>query len=733
MKCLPFPRLLLLATCLVPVSNALAQRARFESTGGPLAVSTKARGLESIDGVLWASGPRYKASFTAAGVTFVPALGRRSPRTRSLAIQLESCGRTDEVRTAGAASPEPLDFEVRYHRPGVTERYAVLAEGIEQSFVFDERPAGHGDLVLHLRLTTDLPLAACSPQALRFEDAQLGGVCVRDLAAIDAAGNRCPGTLQAAQDPGPEGAFRVELVIPAAFVDTAMLPLVVDPMFGTTLQPGPGPDDEYQDVAYEPTQDMYLVVWDRSASILAIDLVGQRVSGSGNLVGGLITLRSGVVGLSPNRVAAVDARDTFVAVWYEVGVQTDVWAAAVHAGTGTTSGPLLLTGGSTNDENPDVGVASDADDAAIVVWDNYPQAVVRGMRVTVAPGGALTTGTVVDLCPIGAGRGPRLSRRGGSRLLATWYQPGTPRIDGAVIDQNLQVLTSFPIVPAAPDLRGHSTDGDGVDWIVAYERGGGYPNSDIYGRCVHYDAATNQATVGPAVPIANQPTVTETEVSVAWLGSAAAIGYVSVNDWNGPAWTTSTVVKVVDGFTCAACQPAAIAVTRPAMWGHSSPRLVARPGGNGTAPEALFTYMELPPGTLSLVYAQRFRSDDGLEWDRGGACGGGTAWHGCAVPGNSGYSLRLEGAPPLAPTFLFVGTTLANVACGACTIVPDPASGAASFVGLTSGTGASAVALPIPAQSSLVGFSFFEQWLTWAPGSSCFDLAVSNALEIQLQ
>src|SRR5690606_28844953 len=126
--------------------------------------------------------------------------------------------------------------------------------------------------------------------------------------------------------------------------------------------------------------------------------------------------------------------------------------------------------------------------------------------------------------------------------------------------------------------------------------------------------------------------------------------------------TTSAVVATIDAYACTACEPPVAAVSGPAGF----PRLCVRPGANGVAPEAMFTFVESVGSRTLLVVAHRFRSDDGLEWDRGGGCGGGVAAHGCAVVGNGGYSLRLGGAPPQVPALLVVGARAANIGCGAC-------------------------------------------------------------------
>jgi hypothetical protein len=715
-------------TALAAIASLLAPLAAQQPTGprvAPFAADAEARGLESVGGVLTASGAHWKATLTADGVAFVPALGRRSPRPRPLAFELLSFGRADGApAAAGSATPVAGDFEVRYARTGIVERYAVLPQGLEQSFVFAQRPRGSGDLVVRGRVRTDLPLARAADGALRFVDPPVGGVSIGGVTGIDAVGRRAAGALRCERD-AADSCWIVELSLPAAFVDGAELPLVLDPFFGPVLTPSAGPDDMYCDVAYEPTHDTWLFVWDRSTSVFQIDLVGQRFSGAGTPIGGLLTIASGLQGLSRNRVVTVDARDAFVVAWWDTWTQSEVSAASVHAATGVVHGPLLLGPG----KDPDVSAPTDQDDAAVVVFEDPLLGGIRGLRLTVAPGGAIAAGPVQQLSPNGIF--PIAPRTGGAsgRLLIAWLRQAPAAIEGVVVDHNLQplaggVLFANPAVPNTVQL-----DGDGSQWIVAWSAGTG--GGDVFCRRITFDPALATLTTGPQVTIASQPNVNENSVCVAWLGGAAAIGWFAVANFGTPQQSTSTMVATIDGSACTQCAAAVTAAVLPAGWFCNNARLAARPGGNGTAPLAMFTYTEGSAAGAAVV-AHRFRSDDGLEWDRGGACGGGTATHGCAVVGNGGYALRVDGAPPLAPVLVVLGTQVANFACGSCTVVPDPATGTALLVGATSAAGTANQALPVPPAPALTGFRFFEQWLTWT-GTGCFGLAASNALEIQLQ
>ena len=233
------------------------------------------------------------------------------------------------------------------------------------------------------------------------------------------------------------------------------------------------------------------------------------------------------------------------------------------------------------------------------------------------------------------------------------------------------------------------------------------------------------------LPFATSPTFAEKQPAVGWLGNAAAIGYVSA-DFMSPTYVTRTAVGTIDGFACTPCEAAGVATTRGAGYGHFDTRVAVRPIA-GASPEVLLTWGEDDPVAGVTINVRRFRSDDGVEIDQGGGCGGGTARHGCARPGNAAYSLQLTGAPALQSTLLVFGTGMIAAACGPCSIVPDPATGNVLLVGATTVAGAAVVPLPIPAQGALVGFEFIEQWLTRSPTGACFGFAASNALKVRLQ
>lgn len=170
---------------------------------------------------LWGFGARYRALFVADHVEFLTCTAA-APAPLQIALRPTAAGRGTTRQPLPAAAPIEQGLAVRYHRGTVVEVYDVRPQHMEQSFVFHELPAGEGDLVVDLKLDTALPLLSVATDRLEFGD-EHGGVVINGVVGIDAEGDRVPGSLSF------EGGV-LSLRLPAAFVQTAALPLVLDPL-----------------------------------------------------------------------------------------------------------------------------------------------------------------------------------------------------------------------------------------------------------------------------------------------------------------------------------------------------------------------------------------------------------------------------------------------------------------------------------------------------------------------
>src|SRR5262249_42160608 len=121
---------------------------------------SRTAGLQLLDGELWGGAQDYKVRFAADAVTLTPALGKQAPRDYPLTLRLESVGRGATFGPLTARAPTFAGLRVEYDRGVAVERYDLDAAGLEQSFVFATRPQGSGDLVVRVRLATDLQVTA---------------------------------------------------------------------------------------------------------------------------------------------------------------------------------------------------------------------------------------------------------------------------------------------------------------------------------------------------------------------------------------------------------------------------------------------------------------------------------------------------------------------------------------------------------------------------------------------
>lgn len=115
--------------------------------------------VTELDGGLWGFGQRYKAEFRAQDVEFTPALGHLAPHNMTVGLALRSVGRGATETPVSPAARSYAGNQVVYRRAEVAERYDVRLDGLEQSFVFDQLPAGEGDLVVRATMTTEFVVA----------------------------------------------------------------------------------------------------------------------------------------------------------------------------------------------------------------------------------------------------------------------------------------------------------------------------------------------------------------------------------------------------------------------------------------------------------------------------------------------------------------------------------------------------------------------------------------------
>ena len=167
-------------------------------------------------------GSDYKARFDRSGVAFTPALGRRAPHNLPLRWTSRAFQRGQHLVELGAREPSRKGDAIEFVRSACVERYEIGVDGIEQSFVFTERPDGHGDLRVTLDVETELSAVRRDGDGWVFEIEGIGGVRVGGVTGVDADGEKVSGSIQ-------WNGSSLELSLPHEFVEHAKLPLVLDP------------------------------------------------------------------------------------------------------------------------------------------------------------------------------------------------------------------------------------------------------------------------------------------------------------------------------------------------------------------------------------------------------------------------------------------------------------------------------------------------------------------------
>ncbi|MBL8723395.1 MAG: hypothetical protein JNK49_05080 [Planctomycetes bacterium] len=224
------------------------------------------------NGPLWAIGGTWKARFDGLGFDFVPFFGSEAPQNFPLRVELQA------ARIGGIALPlhrgqvERHGAAIHTARGPLVEVVDTAMDQIEQSWVFAELPQ-RAAVVVDVRLAGAFA-ASRTERGLRFTNDH-GSVDYHGAVARDAAGKSLPLEIEWLGD-----AARIE--IPAHFVATAQLPLVLDPVLSTNSSVAPGlPANRAQrapDVASVGPNRIACVVWSRTWSATDEDLVVQLLN-----------------------------------------------------------------------------------------------------------------------------------------------------------------------------------------------------------------------------------------------------------------------------------------------------------------------------------------------------------------------------------------------------------------------------------------------------------------------
>jgi hypothetical protein len=368
---------------------------------------------------LWAAGGAYKLHLAAKGVTYVPYLGADASRSWPLTFRL--------ARVTSSGKDLPVDPRAQLERVrdtvslvhgSVTERWQLRAAATEQSFVFARLP-DRGELVVEVGFETELEVHGRGA-GFRFAGPD-GGVDYGAAIAIDASGNRIALESSLVDD-------RIVHRVPAAFVATATLPLVIDPIVSTFESQTSSYDFGSPDLAFEAGSGHFMLVYERRYSQTDTDVwcelrdqQGGAVAGSGAWID-VSTADWRKPQVAGNRAAQ---RFLVVAEARATGAQvTEVRARIRHAIPPFTLLPAITVSTMSNAAvDPDVGGDGNpvGPDHWAVVWEHRHSGTDGDVHYRmVRDDGTFTTGSSLVLENSSAEeRRPRISKSNGSSDAAT--------------------------------------------------------------------------------------------------------------------------------------------------------------------------------------------------------------------------------------------------------------------------------------------------------------------------
>lgn len=712
--------LALFALTVLPLAAQSPLPSTIEAVGDRTTITGNS-GLQPSASGLRGGGAAYRADFIAGERRFEPALGRLAPTTSRVSLSPKALRRGEQALSLLRSQALPQQHErcaVFAHDGGVEERFDVRPEGLALSWHFPQPLAGDGDLVVRYAVASSLGTPRSDGDGLAFVG-EHGGVHVGGVTGVDARGHTVAGSLQWV-DGG------LELSLPDAFLDTAVYPVVLDPLIGTWFPVSSGLtfDDGEPDAAYDATTNRFLVVWRRTFSATDSDVRGQLVAASSTLVGGTIFFgSSGVV--SPPRVANLGVRDRFVTAWSQLDAGTSsVEFQAVEAGSGALGFATTVIS-STTDQYSGVGIGCETDATigtsrgVVVVYDDPGVDAIRARRFWWNSADALLSAAsysvFVDTLLGVAYSQPAISRTAaadGSLLVAAKRRSvllGSSAIEVARISSapggvsaTVVVASNSGDVLAAPDV-----DGYGDRWNVAWEQNsvaGTLTYDAVKVAPVRFDAVANALVVGTPVTFGGSPLGQARAPSLGWTPGRTWLGYEFTATLPAPA-TTTLRVAAIDSASCTSCNDS-FTVGFP-----DGPRIVVATGVSGgatTMETALVVYHD----TFHDVNAQLLRNygTSGSIADLGGACGasGFQSFSHSPGIGSSGLRNTLSGLPAstLAAIFNFSQPTGTSV-CGTCIWVPFSVTVAPPILG-----GTASVEFGIPCLPALVGAQFESQWTT---------------------
>ena len=703
-----------LAAQLPTASSRLPDSALPDSTiPETVAIGTFAGIAADPDGTPWAVGPDYKAALRPGGIEFVPALPT-APDNRRFTLRLDRIVRGGDVLHAAdpghAPSPQCDGQDVRYQRGGIVEHYRVDARGLELSFVFAERPAGDGDLVVHCDVGGGLRPEPLTDGTLRFTDGRFGGVHIGHVTGIDARGERCRGGLAVVDG-------QLELRLPDAFVDGAQFPLVLDPWLSTaSLVPQGGGNDSFVSGTGRQVQLFTGTTWvwcrtfsQSDSDVYAVE--SNNSSGTSSLLA--IANNANLVETAP--VITTVNNQWRPIVWQEGPSANGPWTLQMRAMNQITPLPAVLTiaaGG----ERPSLSARRDFVSSMLISYVE-PGVGIR-VRVFTAPS---TLGAAQTVSPLSPGQSifgtPRLSEGHTPTApagLIFEVDPGIPGVGHTLavraIGASGQSVGVTNLIVANGSDFDPAIAGNGDHFLAAFTR---------FGQLQQVRLTWNGTTLTAGAPTLFD-TVRGKSPALAWCGDR----YVAL--W-GRATATAGDDEIMLGVYGSDGTLTRPLETLPTVAQPNQQQPTIRSGfATGSDPlRAVVSWIETPVGGGSGTACTRtfLTVIGGTPVNLGGSCVGNSCTsllpcgytQGAFAPGNQTFQIRLQYQDQSAPFALLnlADSSQAPIGCGPCNLMVPLVT-----VVVNNAPGELAVTWPLPFQFSALGFELEFQWVMFGTTSS---------------
>src|SRR5688572_14442384 len=212
---------------LLSASAARAEQAPFDLGAVVRRVHFGFRSEATEPGVFTGGHSQYTVRAGAAGHEIRPyRWDGGSVEGAALKLGVAELTRGVDIGRGAAVAEVASDGRFRLRREGVSEELTNREEGVEQSWRFEARPSGAGDLVVRVPFAGQI-YAGTTQHGLHFLDPVTGlGFRYGHATWIDAQGN---GTdVAAGIEPG-----HIVLRVPAELVDSSSYPAVLDPIIGS--------------------------------------------------------------------------------------------------------------------------------------------------------------------------------------------------------------------------------------------------------------------------------------------------------------------------------------------------------------------------------------------------------------------------------------------------------------------------------------------------------------------